>query len=89
MGSMPWHNLSQTDLNTMTGGHVQALTRLNAPKVHTEWRQRMRGAKLVELRAEAERMQDAHTRAMHAWNHSLQVAPADLTLALHQCKSCS
>ena len=52
---------------------IQALTRLNAPKVHTEWRQRMRNAKLAELQAEAERMQARHAHAMHIRNVALQV----------------
>ena len=52
---------------------MQALTRLNAPKVHTEWRQRMRNAKLAELQAEAERMQARHAHAMHVRNVALQV----------------
>ena len=82
LSACPGTSLFLTDLRTSTGGHVQALTRLNAPKVHIEWRQRMRGAKLVELRAEAERMQDAHTRTMHAQNHALQVRPTDQLLAL-------
>jgi hypothetical protein len=52
---------------------LQALTRLNAPKVLTEWRQRMRNAKLEELTSEASRLRDAHTRAMQGRNHALQV----------------
>ena len=54
-------------------GAMQALTRLNAPKVRTEWRQRMRNAKLVELQAEAERMQARHAHATHIRNIALQV----------------
>lgn len=57
----------------LSGGAMQALTRLNAPKVHTEWRQRMRNAKLMELQAEAERMQARHAHAMHIRNLALQV----------------
>ena len=74
-------------------GAMQALTRLNAPKVHTEWRQRMRNAKLAELQAEAERMQARHAHAMHIRNVALQVAklllvPQSMLLLYMMSKAC-
>ena len=75
-------------------GAMQALTRLNAPKVHTEWRQRMRNAKLAELQAEAERMQARHAHAMHIRNVALQVSnpllvPPSMLLSYTMSKACT
>lgn len=66
---------------------MQALTKLNAPKVHAEWRQRMRDAKLAELKGEALRMQEQHTHAMHVRNLALQVSLG--SLPDHAGRSCA
>ena len=81
------------DMLIVRWGAMQALIRLNAPKVHTEWRQRMRNAKLAELQAEAERMQARHAHAMHIRNVALQVihpllVPQSLLLSYRMSKAC-
>jgi len=52
---------------------TQELVRLNAPKVHNEWRQRLRAAKLEELKAEVKVMMDNHERAIDCRDALIQV----------------
>lgn len=56
-------------------GIAQDLGRLNAPKVHSEWRTRLRAAKLEELKAEVRRMIDDHEHAVGLRDGMIQVHP--------------
>lgn len=51
----------------------QELVRMNAPKVHNEWRQKMRAAKLDELKAEVKVMMENHEHAIDCRDSMIQV----------------
>jgi hypothetical protein len=46
---------------------------MNAPKVHNEWRQKMRAAKLDELKAEVKVMMENHEHAIDCRDSMIQV----------------
>ncbi len=50
---------------------------MNAPKVHNEWRQKMRAAKLEELKAEVKVMMENHEHAIDCRDSMIQVQTAD------------
>ncbi|KAK9909672.1 hypothetical protein WJX75_005909 [Coccomyxa subellipsoidea] len=50
----------------------QELVRMNAPKVHNEWRQKMRAAKLDELKAEVKVMMENHEHAIDCRDSMIQ-----------------
>ncbi|EIE20834.1 hypothetical protein COCSUDRAFT_18223 [Coccomyxa subellipsoidea C-169] len=51
---------------------TQEMVRMNAPKVHNEWRQKMRAAKLEELKAEVKVMMENHEHAINCRDSMVQ-----------------
>lgn len=65
--------LSQALCSTSDCGLAQELVRINAPRVHNEWRQKMRAAKLEELKAEVKIMMENHEHAVECRDSIIQV----------------
>ncbi|BDA42368.1 probable Dynein regulatory complex subunit 2 [Coccomyxa sp. Obi] len=62
----------------------QELVRVNAPRVHNEWRQKMRAAKLEELKAEVKIMMENHEHAVECRDSIIQSLDQELEEAEEQ-----